>query len=229
MAGSAIKRTAVAVVLAAAFSSVRANSDEVRVFAEPTRLSFRVGFLDRDQPVEILRLFNSWALVRQGTTVGWAPLKRVEDAFQVRWADDLGRSPWDGFSSPESTLESSAGTWTSQWTGLLEFAGGDLDQRRRMEELREGSRALAVSSQWGPLFYRRTPHYYWKGIQLWEVLDDRLSLNLIKGKYNQQALYGGLWSDNLLESLVESNRGVFGNRSLFGKGRNYFFELRYSF
>ncbi len=219
---------AASVVLLAVFGFALGETDPVKVFAEPTRLAFRVGYLDREQPVEVLRMHKSWVLVRQGGTIGWAPLDRVENSFQIRWSNDMSAFPHRGFAPRVSGLDFGGDAWADQWRGFLEFAGGNLEQRRRMEELREGSRAQAVSSEWGPLFYRRTPHYYWKGIRLWEVLDDRLSLNLVKGKYHQQALFGGL-SENLLDSIVDSNRGVLGNRNIFGKGRNYFFELRYTF
>jgi len=55
------------------------------------------------------------------------------------------------------------------------------------------------------------------------------SVNLAQGKPSNKQLLGSVWLGALEDRLLESNRGLLGNRTLFKRGRSYLLELHYSF
>ena len=42
-------------------------------------------------------------------------------------------------------------------------------------------------------------------------------------------MFGGLWSDEFIGSVLKANRGWLRSREIFGRGREYFLGLSYHF
>ena len=79
------------------------------------------------------------------------------------------------------------------------------------------------------MFVFKTPMYRAPGLRLYSFLAQSWSINLAQGRARNKDWFGQALSDALEDQLLESNRGLLGNRSLFKRGRIYLLELRYSF
>lgn len=210
------------------FLSTIAWAAGVELFSAPGGFLTPVGVVTDGTRVRVLEQRGDWVRVKQDTVEGWCRLGDLASLVRFYWLPPkLARSGSGGrqLNLPSWTPERSPGSLG----GLLAFiADGDQEERRLNDPIYR-HRSSNTFREWGRLFTIQAPHYYWKGINLLEFWDEHLHLNLVKGKMNYGSLMGPLWSDEALESVLESHSGWLGNRELFGHGRHYFLELRYEF
>lgn len=209
---------------------------EVFALSDPDRIPLHAGpdanssirtLLIISLPYEVERVEGAWTKVYQGDTSGWIrtedlPLKMQPESL----ADENSPIPLD----LRATLDRSGGFSKSEGlTGLLQFAAGNWELKKKMRDPFFRDRIVSVSSEWGPFYTVRTRYYYVKGICLKRMFRDQLRLALAKRRMSYSEMFGSLWSDDFVRVVVESNRGLLGDERLFGKGREYFLELSFWF
>ena len=116
-----------------------------------------------------------------------------------------------------------------QWQGLLDFATVEERTLAKVTDPVARQKIEETDREWGRLFVFKTPLYRAQGVRLYSFLDQTWSVNLAQGRVRSKDWFGQALSDSLEDQVLESNRGVLGNRSLFKRGRSYLLELRYSF
>lgn len=183
-----------------------------------------VAELSTPEEIQVLQIVAGWAEIRCGNTRGWTEIDDLME-YIVPTGERLPSAANFHFSlsfqAPPSKADSLA--------GLLDFTFGDPEQERKMTDPSYRHIVQKVTSEWGPLFKYKTPYYSWRGIHLLEIWKEKLFLNLVKGKVNYTDSFGSTWSGEFQDRIIDSNKGILSNRSLFGRGRNVFLELRYSF
>ena len=112
---------------------------------------------------------------------------------------------------------------------LLDSVAEAAERTKKMSHPSHRDRIGAVSIEWGPFYYRRTHHYYVRGIYLWHHYNNQIRVRIFKRRLYYKELFGKLWSDELMDAVVRAQPGWRGNQSLFGRGREYFLELSYHF
>ena len=170
-----------------------------------------------------------------GAREGWVPVSEVL-VFPEMPGDRSGgtqlRVSLDSESGRAGTPARGAARAPSgvgQLQGLLDFATGEERTLTRVTDPVARQRIKETNREWGRLFVFKTPLYRAQGLRLYSFLDRSWSINLAQGKARNRDWFGQALSDSLEDQLLESNRGLLGNRSLFKRGRSYLLELRYSF
>lgn len=223
-----LKRLAACVLTIGAFAVfVLGGSNRIPLHVRPDSTSPVRTLLTLSMPYEVERVEGAWTAVRQGSTVGWVRTKHLPLIKRPKPVVDRSSPILPGMTP---TLERS-GRFSSDDSleGLLQFAVGNRELRKKMNDPFFRDRVVSISSEWGPFYTVRTRHYYVKGICLKRMLRDQLRLRLAKRRMSYRELFGSLWSDEFLRVVIESNRGLLGNERLFGKGREYFLELSFHF
>jgi hypothetical protein len=203
-----------------------AEQEAIRVYRLPSNQSQTLALLDGRQSIEIRGIHPGWVEVSVDDTVGWI---EACDFFRDRLFVSV--SPFQ--TKPEPNLfaaqPSRVAPKGNSLSELLDFVFGKKEELSKMSDPHYQHKISSVSSQWGPLFQRKTNYYSWRGIHLAEMWGERLCLNLVKGKTNYAATFGPQWTSHLQDVVLKSNRGVLANRNLFGRGQSFFLEVRYSF
>lgn len=209
---------------ALAIRGLRGESEKIDLRRLPQEDSPVVATLEGDASAALLRVAGDWAEVRMGQVRGWAHL----DQIWRRW-EKLEREtpPFRLQTEFQSQLRPPAPD-SSGFEGLLDFALSSLRDRQLQRADPLGRhRTQGFFGRWGPFFYRRTSLYSWRGLQMARFWDERIGINLVKGKMHGNALPDACWSEAALESAL-AQRSLF-NRSFLGRRKSLFLELRYSF
>ena len=223
-----LRRLAACALMIGAFAAfVLGGSDRIPLHARPDSTSPVRTLLTLSVPFEVERVDGLWAEVSQGSIVGWI---RTEHLPISRCPNPVGNVSSPIRPAPTLTLDRSALYSDGNSLGsLLKFAVGNRELRMKMRDPSFRDRVVSISSEWGPFYSVRTRHYYVKGICLKRMLNDHVRLALAKRRISYREMFGSLWSDEFLRVVIKSNRGLLGNERLFGKGREYFLELSFSF
>jgi len=176
---------------------------------------------------EIEKIQARWALVKQGGLAGWVSLDELPldlyASFQSksRWRNCF-RSPILRFSRDDLEEDGSL-------SSFVQYAVEDQKKKLMMQHPSYRHRISSISSEWGPFFYRRTHQYYVRGITCTRLFHDQFYLSLAKRRIFYHDIFGSLWSDDIVKRVIDSNHGLLGVETLFGKGREYFMELSFRF
>ncbi len=198
--------------------------DQPKAYPLPTRTSTPLFEIQDRSLLEIDQIHGNWAHLTYGSQEDWVAVSEVlvfPEMPDHRSGGTLLRVNVD----PEFKAPSRVG----QWQGLLDFATGEERTLRKVTDPVTRQKIKETNREWGRLFVFKTPMYRAQGLRLYSFLDESWSINLAQGKARNQDLLGQALSDSLEDQLLESNRGLLGNRSLFKRGRSYLLELRYSF
>jgi hypothetical protein len=174
-----------------------------------------------------MRIEGQWTQVGQGNRVGWVRAESLPklNSAPFKMGDDSPFLPEVTYQLVDRDHHLGAGGLD----GLLKFAIGNRELRKKMNDPYFRDKIAAISSEWGPFYKVRTRHYYVKGICLKRMFRDHMRLSLAKRRMSYREMFGSLWSDDFMRTVIESNRGLLGNEKLFGKGREYFLELSVHF
>jgi hypothetical protein len=212
-------------VLILSCSLYAGTEDRLPVRQKPETEAPVQTLLFSEQAFYVIRIEGPWVQIRQGDATGWLPVGSLP------LVTDKTLPPLRQSAPTQLVWDHSALSLTSQGSldSLIDFAAGNYEMKRKMSHPHYRDRITGISGEWGPLFYRKTRHYYVRGISLVRFLDDQVQLGFAKRRLYFGQILGSLWSDEFLRTVVDSNSGWLGNRSLFDKGREYFIDLSFHF
>ena len=174
--------------------------------------------------LKIDQISGKWAHLTYGSREDWVAVSEVL-VFPELPIDRSG----SGSFRVNVDSEFKARSWVGQWQGLLDFATGEERTLAKVTDPVARQKIKETNREWGRLFVFKTPMYKAQGLRLYSFLDQTWSINLAQGRVRNKDWFGRALSDSLEDQLLESNRGLLGNRALFKRGRSYLLELRYSF
>ena len=197
--------------------------------AGPSDASDPITLLIATKPFDVIEMKAGWVSVRQAGAEGWIRSSRLWEL--PHRSSGRGKSAKGKFGGlPEIGWEAPLPTTDPQFLqGFGTFAFGNAELSRKMSHPFYRHRIAQISSNWGPLFYRRTRLYYVKGIDVVRLDGNRIRLRLVKRRIHYKRIFGEMWTDDFMDNVLKSNSGWLGNRSLFRRGREYFLELSYHF
>ena len=175
--------------------------------------------------LKIDQISGEWAHLTYGSQEGWVAVSELLVFPELPGDRSGGSAPFRVNVDPEVKEQS----WVGQWQGLLDFATVEERTLAKVTDPVARQKIEETDREWGRLFVFKTPLYRAQGIRLYSFLDQTWSVNLAQGRVRSKDWFGQALSDSLEDQVLESNRGVLGNRSLFKRGRSYLLELRYSF
>ena len=195
-----------------------------KAYLLPTKTSTPVFEIHDRSMLKIDHIGGKWAHVTYGSRQGWVAVSEVL-VFPELPGDRNGGAFFGVNVDPEFKEQS----WVGQWQGLLDFATGEERTLAKLTDPVARQNIKETNREWGRLFVFKTPMYRAQGLRLFSFLDQSWSINLAQGRARNKDWFGQALSDALEDQLLESNRGLLGNRALFKRGRSYLLELRYSF
>ena len=195
-----------------------------KAYLLPTKTSTPVFEIHDRSMLKIDQIGGKWAHVTYGSREGWVAVSEVL-VFPELPGDRNGGAFFGVHVDPEFKEQS----WVGQWQGLLDFATGEEHTLSKVTDPVARRRIKETNREWGRLFVFKTPMYRAQGLRLYSFLDQSWSINLAQGRARNKDWFGQALADALEDQLLESNRGLLGNRALFKRGRSYLLELRYSF
>ena len=198
--------------------------DPPKGYILPAETSTPVFEISARSLLEIERIDGDWALAAYGSQKAWVRVSEI-----LVFPDISKKYSKDKYLRLDFSSEFEHKSWASQLQDLIDFATAEERMLARETDLVARQKVKETNREWGRLFVFKTPMYRAQGFRLYSFLDERCSVNLAQGKPSSKEALGRDWSEALEDRLLESNRGVLRNRSLFKHGRSYLLELRYSF
>ena len=196
-----------------------------KAYRLPARTSTPAFEIQDRSLLKIDKISGKWAHLTYGSEEGWVAVSELLVFPEL--PGDRGDSPFFHV-SPDPDLRHQS--WeTGQWQGLLDFATGEARTLAKVTDPVARQKIEETNREWGRLFVFKTPLYRAQGLRLYSFLGRTWSINLAQGRARDKNCFGQSLPDALEDRVLESNRGLLGNRSLFKRGRSYLLELRYSF
>lgn len=206
----------------------RAEREErPKLRAAPSEHAPVVSLLSPAAPFVVTGVDQGWLEVEQGDLRGWLPFSSfsLEGPPPDQFCLERRQRRWLEWGWPRR--------FTGEESGRLpidpEQIAADIEYLEKMKDLFYRHRYYQFYREWGPFFYRRTHVFYVQGVRLFAWCGDRLELQLAKRRLFYKTIFGPLWPDELIRAVVRSRPGIWGNEAIFGKGREYYLELAWTF
>ncbi|GAB4232205.1 MAG: hypothetical protein Kow00109_04600 [Acidobacteriota bacterium] len=194
--------------------------------AAPNEEAPVVSLLSPAAPFVISGAERGWLEVEQGETRGWLAASRLPlaEPSPVVFCLERKRHRWLEWGWPQQPQSGG---------GLLpvdpDEIAADVEYIEKMKDPFYRHRYYQFYREWGPVFYRRTQVFYVRGVRLFRWCGGDLELRLVKRRLFYKTIFGPLWPEDLIRAVIRSRPGIWGNESIFGKGREYYLELAWNF